>query len=261
MSTPNRRSLPGARRWLAEHGVPGISLHLAPIDRWQSWTDLESHGAAAGLVPVSRRGIFFRPGGRIGSQMGRAYRLEHVRRAELALSRTPVGLGEGRVDLGAPVDEVDHAVTVDGAARPRPHQADHGAEPVGPLQGQHRIALAGVERSEVGRRNELGDRTDPLGRLALEWADWLGAVIGVARAGEGCAVDGSVMVDFVNRCPEVTTTIPKADRGRIEWAFDTVIEPWTEWGLLDDDGRMTSLGLSVLPAALRRAWGRSPLTP
>ncbi len=91
VSTPNRRSLPGARRWLAEHGVPGISLHLAPIDRWQSWADLESHGAAAGLVPVSRRGIFFRPGGRIGSQMGRAYRLEHVRRAELALSRTPVG--------------------------------------------------------------------------------------------------------------------------------------------------------------------------
>jgi SAM-dependent methyltransferase len=91
VSTPNRRSLPGARRWLAEHGVPGIHLSLAPIDRWQSWTDLESHGAAAGLVPVSRRGIFFRPGGRVGSQLGRLYRLERVRRAELALSRTAAG--------------------------------------------------------------------------------------------------------------------------------------------------------------------------
>jgi SAM-dependent methyltransferase len=91
VSTPNRRSLPGARRWLAEHGVPGISLHLAPIDRWQTWTDLEGHGAAAGLVPVSRRGIFFRPGGRVGSQLGRAYRLPRVRHAELALSRTPAG--------------------------------------------------------------------------------------------------------------------------------------------------------------------------
>ena len=91
VSTPNRRSLPGARRWLAEHGVPGINLSLAPIDRWQSWTDLESHGAAAGLVPVSRRGIFFRPGGRVGSQLGRLYRLERVRSAELALSRTAVG--------------------------------------------------------------------------------------------------------------------------------------------------------------------------
>lgn len=91
VSTPNRKSFPGARRWLSEHGVPGIRLHLAPIDRWQSWTDLEGHGAAAGLVPVSRRGIFFRPGGRIGSQLGRAYRLQRVRRAELALSRTPAG--------------------------------------------------------------------------------------------------------------------------------------------------------------------------
>ena len=91
ISTPNRRSLPGARRWLAESGVPGISLNLAPIDNWQTWGDLESHGAAAGLVAVSRRGIFFRPGGRIGSQIGRAYRLGAVRGAEQRLSRTWAG--------------------------------------------------------------------------------------------------------------------------------------------------------------------------
>ena len=46
ISTPNRRSLPGARRWAAEHGVPGIKLSLAPIDNWQTWVDLESHAAA-----------------------------------------------------------------------------------------------------------------------------------------------------------------------------------------------------------------------
>jgi 2-polyprenyl-3-methyl-5-hydroxy-6-metoxy-1,4-benzoquinol methylase len=91
VSTPNRRSLPGARRWLAEHGVPGIRLNLAPVDRWQTWVDLESHAAAAGMVPVSRRGIFFRPGGRVGSQLGRLYRYGAPRRAELALSRTPAG--------------------------------------------------------------------------------------------------------------------------------------------------------------------------
>jgi 2-polyprenyl-6-hydroxyphenyl methylase/3-demethylubiquinone-9 3-methyltransferase len=90
VSTPNRRSLPGARRWLAER-VPGIRLSLAPVDNWQTWTDIESHGAAAGLVAVSRRGIFFRPGGRVGSQLGRLYRLRRVRAAELALSRTPAG--------------------------------------------------------------------------------------------------------------------------------------------------------------------------
>jgi len=91
VSTPNRRSLPGARRWLAERGVPGIRLRLAPVDNWQTWTDLEGHAAAAGLVPVSRRGIFFRPGGRVGSQLGRLYRLRALRSAELRLSRTPLG--------------------------------------------------------------------------------------------------------------------------------------------------------------------------
>ncbi len=90
VSTPNRRSLHGARRWMSER-VPGIKLSLAPIDNWQTWGDLEAHGAAAGLVPVTRRGIFFRPGGRIGSQIGRIYRLDAARRLELAVSRTPVG--------------------------------------------------------------------------------------------------------------------------------------------------------------------------
>jgi hypothetical protein len=61
------------------------------VDEWQSWVHLESHGAAAGLVPVSRRGIFFRPGGRIGSQLGRLYGIRAVRAAELRLSRTPLG--------------------------------------------------------------------------------------------------------------------------------------------------------------------------
>ena len=90
VSTPNRRSLHCARRWLSER-IPAIKVDLAPIDNWQTWEDLEAHGAAAGLATVSRRGIFFRPGGRIGSQIGRVYRLRPARAAELALSRTPVG--------------------------------------------------------------------------------------------------------------------------------------------------------------------------
>jgi hypothetical protein len=89
--------------------------------------------------------------------------------------------------------------------------------------------------------------------LILEWADWLGAVIGLVRAGPGVAVDGAGMVDLVNRCPEVTTTIPKADRARIEWAFDTAIASWADLGIIAD-GRLTDFGVDVLPAALRRAW-------
>ena len=91
ISTPNRRSLPGARRWLAEHGLSWIKVSLAPVDNWQTWGSLEGHAASAGLVAISRRGIFFRPGGRIGSQLGRLYRFSGPRRAELAMSRTPLG--------------------------------------------------------------------------------------------------------------------------------------------------------------------------
>ena len=89
--------------------------------------------------------------------------------------------------------------------------------------------------------------------MALEWADWLGAVIGLIRAGVGTRVDGETLVDHVNRCPEVSSTIPRKDRARIVWAFDVVSECWAELGLTDD-GALTARGLVVLPAALRRAW-------
>lgn len=89
--------------------------------------------------------------------------------------------------------------------------------------------------------------------LMLEHADWLGAVIGLVRGGEGTAVTGEALVDHVNRCPEVTSTIPKADRARFVWAFDTVVGLWDEIGVVAD-GRLTALGVRVLPAALERAW-------
>jgi hypothetical protein len=92
--------------------------------------------------------------------------------------------------------------------------------------------------------------------LLLEWADWLGAVIGLVRAGEGSAVDGAALVDHVNRCPEVTSTIPKADRERIAWAFDQLTSDWDELGLTFD-GALTPEGVAILPAALRKAWGTS----
>jgi SAM-dependent methyltransferase len=91
INTPNRRSLPGARRWLSEHGASFIKVSLAPVDNWQTWTDLESHGASVGLAPISRRGIHFRPSGKVGSQIGRIYRFSGPRKAEIALSRTPLG--------------------------------------------------------------------------------------------------------------------------------------------------------------------------
>lgn len=90
----------------------------------------------------------------------------------------------------------------------------------------------------------------------LEWADWLGAVIGLVRTGVGAAVDPEGLVDHVNRCAEVTSSIPKADRRRVAWAFGVCTAPWEPLGLVAD-GCLTEAGLDILPAALRVAWGDS----
>ncbi len=89
--------------------------------------------------------------------------------------------------------------------------------------------------------------------LDLEWADWLGAVIGLVREGPGATVDPDALVDHVNRCPEVTSTIPKKDRPRVAWAFAVCTEPWSVLGLAVE-GLLTPFGAAILPAVLDRAW-------
>ena len=89
--------------------------------------------------------------------------------------------------------------------------------------------------------------------LELEIADWLGAVLGLCRAGVGTSTDPLRLVDHVNRCPEVTTEIPQADRDRVAWAFGVVTEPWRELGLVEA-ATLTAFGCAVLPEVLLTAW-------
>ena len=93
---------------------------------------------------------------------------------------------------------------------------------------------------------------------ALEWADWLGAVIGLVRLDAGTVVEPTLLVDLVNRCPEVTSTIPKRDRAYYEWAFSLVLPLWRAGGVLDDAGALNSDGAAMLVGALRRAWAPEP---
>lgn len=95
--------------------------------------------------------------------------------------------------------------------------------------------------------------------LELEWADWLGVAIGLVRSGVGTSVDPDALVDQINRCQEVTSTIPKADRARVAWALGVVTEPWEALGLARD-GALTSFGRSVLSPALQTAWGGTIVT-
>ncbi|MDH3752409.1 MAG: hypothetical protein OEU32_00950 [Acidimicrobiia bacterium] len=115
----------------------------------------------------------------------------------------------------------------------------------------------------IGRAAALVRWTDGSGRpvreldalASLEWADWLGAVLGTIRAGVGTSLSGAMLVDFVNGCPEITTAIPGRDRPWFEWAFAVVIESWVDVGILDTDRRLTETGAWVLPRALAAAWG------
>jgi len=92
------------------------------------------------------------------------------------------------------------------------------------------------------------------GLAALEWADWLGAVIGTVRAGVGTTVSGDTLVDQVNRTPEITSSIPKRDRAWYAWGFAVAIETWADLGIVDHGRRLTEAGHWVLPQALLTAW-------
>jgi hypothetical protein len=93
---------------------------------------------------------------------------------------------------------------------------------------------------------------------ALEWADWLGAVLQLVRQGVGADASGEQLVRNVNRCPEVTTSIPKRDAPAVASAFDRALVAWRVSGAVDEDARLTELGAWLLPRALAAAWGASP---
>ncbi len=89
---------------------------------------------------------------------------------------------------------------------------------------------------------------------ALEWADWLGVILQLERAQVGTVVDPSTLVDFVNQCPEVTSTIPKRDRPYYEWAFSMVLPLWRAGGVLDHNNALLPDGADMLLWAARDAW-------
>ncbi len=113
------------------------------------------------------------------------------------------------------------------------------------------VALAGA----LVRPRTL-DAFSPVNRrlvLSLEWADWLGVVVELVREGAGADADPSRFVGLVNRCPEVTSTIPKRDAPGVVAAFEQVVFAWELAGATDD-GRLTPLGVWLLPQALLACW-------
>lgn len=162
---------------------------------------------------------------------------------------------------------VEHDVTDFGRGRETPGDDD----PIDPGERAelNAWAIAILDGAAVGPGadgpDELIDPLDPV-RIAtqpaaereafraLEWADWLGVVLGLVRAPAGTVVEPTMLVDLVNRCPEVTSTIPKKDRPYFEWAWSMVVPAWVRLGVLDDRYRLTEDGAAMLVGALRRAW-------
>jgi hypothetical protein len=89
---------------------------------------------------------------------------------------------------------------------------------------------------------------------ALESADWLGAVLPLVRGGAGADASPEQLVHNINRCPEVTTSIPKRDAPAVASAFACTLDAWRVTGAIDDDDRLTELGVWLLPRALERVW-------
>lgn len=89
---------------------------------------------------------------------------------------------------------------------------------------------------------------------ALEWADWLGVVLGLHRASPPVIVEPGMLIDAINRCPEVTSDIPKKDRPYFEWALSMVIPLWRDAGVIDDNNTLSDDGSAMLVHALRQAW-------
>jgi hypothetical protein len=91
--------------------------------------------------------------------------------------------------------------------------------------------------------------------MALELADWVGAVVGLVRGGVGANAEPAALVAAINDCPEVEGTVDPDDADLVELAFEVVLPTWEAIGAVDVDRRLTDLGAWGLPRALARAWG------
>ena len=91
--------------------------------------------------------------------------------------------------------------------------------------------------------------------MALELADWVGAVVGLVRGGVGANAEPAALVAAINDCQEVDGKVDPDDADLVELAFEVVLSSWTAVGAVGADRRLTALGAWGLPRALARAWG------
>jgi hypothetical protein len=107
----------------------------------------------------------------------------------------------------------------------------------------------------ISMRDETGlDDESEASIMALQHADWLGAILGLVRAGVGASAEPHALIRYINRCPEVEGGVDAEESFLVEGAFDLVLPAWEAAGAVDSARRLTALGRWGLPRALAWAW-------
>ena len=107
----------------------------------------------------------------------------------------------------------------------------------------------------ISMREESGlDTEAEASIMALEHADWLGAILGLVRAGVGASAEPEALVEYIDECPEVEGEVDPDEALLVEGAFELVVPAWEAAGAIDSDRRLTALGRWGLPRALAWAW-------
>lgn len=114
------------------------------------------------------------------------------------------------------------------------------------------LVAVGAYLAPVDLSPHRADEQAPI--AALEPADWVGVILGLVRGLAPVPLDGAACVQLVNRCPEITTSIPKHEAALVAWAFDRVLYAWERTGVLDEQGALTEAGHWLLPRAAQRRW-------
>jgi hypothetical protein len=106
--------------------------------------------------------------------------------------------------------------------------------------------------------NELPDdewSAEELAAVAsLEHADWVGSFIGLVRAGPGASATPEALIQYIDDCPELDGERNPDDDIILEHAFEVLLPLWQAIGVVDDDRRVTRLGVWALPQMLLLAW-------
>ncbi|MFN2539002.1 MAG: hypothetical protein ABR549_12775 [Mycobacteriales bacterium] len=157
---------------------------------------------------------------------------------ELELRRTAAAIRKGAGESRWPYPHIAGAAAWTGS--PPSNDKQCCVEAAGALIGMHEDSgLSDDEAATI---------------MAMEHADWLGAVIGLVRGGPGTPATPSDLVAFINDCPEVDGMVDPDDSTILEGAFDSVLYSWEAAGVVDDNRRLTMLGCWLLPRALAWAW-------